>query len=142
MQWAPLLRPFLPAAPTAGRTQVSSPADIHAHFHMADVMPAGTPNAYRMRWLLCIRTGLNRHALAICMLERRCAWPWLGLRSGNALKNAGISAPGIFTISLPQLMSLACAGLSMLAGVIVMLIAAILFRRILIISGADVTSLM
>ena len=34
------------------------------------------------------------------------------------------------------------AGLTMLAGVIVMLIAAILFRRILIISGADVTSLM
>lgn len=33
------------------------------------------------------------------------------------------------------------AGLTMLAGVIVMLIAAILFRRILIISGADVTSL-
>ena len=45
-------------------------------------------------------------------------------------------------MSLPQLMSLACAGLTMLAGVIVMLIAAILFRRILIISGADVTSLM
>ena len=34
------------------------------------------------------------------------------------------------------------AGLTMLAGVLVMLIAAILFRRILIISGVDVTSLM
>lgn len=121
---------------------MTSRADIHAHLHMAEVTSAGTPDACRMRWLLCIRTGLNGHALVVCMLKRRFACLWLGLRLGDALKNAGISALGDCTISLPQLASLACAGLTMLAGVIVMLIAAILFRRILIISGADVTSLM
>ena len=100
MPWVPLLHPALQAAPTAGRTQVTSPANIYAHLHMAELTSAGTPGACRMRWLLCIRTGLNGPALVVCVLKRRVAFLWLGLCSVDVLKNTPwhLSAGGLYNI--------------------------------------------
>ena len=109
---------------------------------MAKVMLAGTPNACRMRWLLCIRLGsMDMLWLSACWNEGVPAHGWAFARAMRS-RMLAFQRWGICIMSCPPLMSLACAGLTMLAGVIVMLIAAILFRRILIISGADVTSLM